>query len=312
MMKRMEENSGNKKIVISADSAVDLKPEWIDRYGIRVIYHRLHTDRGVFEDDLELDSDELCAYLREEKNQAKSEVPDAARFEAFFSKLLETTEDVLHISISDQSSPVFKEAQQAAKSFAHVRVFDTGNMAGGAGLFALYAAHLAGQGHGIDEIEAALFRFKGQIRSTYVLKGTEYLQRGGRMSPFLSRLLTAFLLHPVIIMKNDRMNFRFAWSADYRKIYIRRILRKNEHIDPSLLVIPHASLSEEELTWVQKEVERYMKFERVVCLPTSSAITVNVGEGTFGLVYRVTNHDKGSFNMFDFLPLQESDKEQDV
>ena len=311
-MKRMEELSRKRKIVISADSAADLKPEWIERYGIAVIYHRLHTERGVFADDIELDCDELCAYLRDEKNNAKSEVPDAARFEVFFSDLLTTTEEVLHISISDQASPVFKEAQRAAQNMAHVHVFDSGNMAGGAGVFALYAAHLVEQGHSVGEIEAELIRLKRQVRSTYVLKGTEYLQRGGRMSPFLSRLLTAFLLHPVIIMKNDRMNFRFAWSSGYRKIYIRRMLRKPEHIDRSLLVIPHASLSEEELEWVQKEVERYVRFDRVVCLPTSSAITVNVGEGTFGLVFCMTDHNREESHLFEFLPLTEEDREQDV
>ena len=296
------QESQKKRILITADSAADLPPEWIHAYDIRVIYHKLHTCEGVFEDATEIDSDELCSYLQDDIKSAKSEVPSAAEFERFFAEQLENAERILHISISHQASPSYGEAKEAEKAFDNVQVFNSGNMAGGAGVFALYAAHLAEQGRSIEEITDTLMRFKQEIHSTYVLSGTTYLQRGGRMSPLLSRLLTAFLLHPIIIMKNDRMNFRFAWSTHYREGYIRRMLKNVKRFDPSLLIIPHAACFEEELQWVREEVERYLRFDRVICLPTSSAVTVNVGAGTFGLVFRVPPPGRENTRLFDFLP----------
>ena len=305
-MKHAQE-ARKKRILITADSAADLTPEWIRAYDIRVIRHRLHTDAGVFEDATEIDSDELCCYMQDGAKTARSQVPDAAAFERFFAEQLEDAESIFHISISHQASPVYGEAKGAEGAFENVRVFNSGNMAGGAGVFALYAARLAEQGRSMEEIADTLMNFKRELRSVYVLSSSDYLRRGGRMTPLLSKLLTAFLLHPVIIMKNDRMNFRFVWSSRYRKNFIRRALKNVARIDPSLLIVPHSACFEEELRWIREEVERYFHFERVICLPTSSAVTVNVGPGTFGLVFRVIPPGEKKTRLFNFLPGQKEE-----
>ena len=171
----------------------------------------------------------------------------------------------------------------------------------------LLAAQLAAKGHSLEEIQASLTGLKREISSTYVLHGTEYLQRGGRMSAFLSSMLTAFLLHPVIVMKNDRINYRVAWSSRFRESFIRRTLKNKKTIDPSLLVISYAGLTEEELAWLRREVERYVHFDRVYVMLSACAVTANVGPGTFGLVFRRFGKEKTARCMFDFLPLREED-----
>ena len=299
------ENGQHKTIRITADSACDLLPEWESAYGIGVIRHTIHTQEGVFEDGSEIDSDGLCEYLRNSERNAGSAHPGREAFERFFEEQLKSADEILHVSVAKQTSRSYGMAAKAKERFPEVRLFDTGDMAGGAGLFVMYAAHLARQGNDAEAVTEALIRFKEEIRSTYALRVTSYLQRGGRMSPFLSGLLTAFLLHPLIVMKHDRMNFRFTWSAHYREDYIRRTLKRAKHIDPSLLIISHAALPEEELAWIRKEVLRYRQFDRVICVPASAAVTANLGEGTFGLVFRETAPDKAMSRLFDFLPLGE-------
>ena len=300
-----EDNYVEKPIRVTADSACDVLPEWTAAYGIGFIHHVVHTNRGMFEDGGEIDADELCHYLRTPENTAKSEAPDEEAFVMFFSQQLREADEILHLTISSRTSSAYEAAKKAGNRFGRVQVFDTGDLAGGAGLFVLYAAFLAKRHHTIGEITDALARLKTEIRSGYVLRGTEYLQKAGMMSPFLGGMLTAFLLHPVLLMKNDRMRFRFSWSARYRELHIRRMLARAGSVDRSLLVIPHASLPEEELLWVQREVARYVQFDRVICLPMSAAVTANVGEGTFGLVFRSVPSEKRLGRLFDFLPLQE-------
>ena len=300
---------GRKKnsILISADSSCDIAAEWRKRYDIRVIHHQLQTDEGVFEDRQEIDSDELSTYLEDDTKSAKSLTPDAKTFEAYFTEQLQDGDSLLHITISHQASPSYAAAKEAEQSFSNVCVYDSGDMSGGAGVFVLLAAQLAEKGHSLEEILAALTNFKQETCSTYVLRGTEYLRRGGRMSSFLSAMLTAFLLHPVIVMKNDRINYRVSWSARYRENFIRRTLKNRKEIDTSLLVISYAGLTEEELAWLREEVERYVHFDRVYVLLSACAVTANVGPGTFGLVFRrPPGGAKG--RLFDFLPLRE-DKE---
>lgn len=292
-----------RRVLITIDSAVDMPVEWIGWWSIPVIYHRIETAHGLFRDGTEIDSDELMRYMLDESAKAKSVVPDAREFEQFFASHLGEAQHIIHISIADQASPVYRSAKEAERSFDSVTVIDSGNMAGGAGLFAMYAVHLAGSDLSAGEVTERILDMKERIASSFVLEGTGFLLRGGRMKPVTSRLLNAFLLHPVIVMSNDRMNFYFVWSDRYRKSYIRKVFSVYKHIDTSLLMISYAGLSEEELNWVRSEVEHYAHFDRVVCVPTSSAVAVNVGHGTFGLIFHVLKDatDKDD-RLFDFLP----------
>ena len=293
------------RILITADSSCDIADQWFRQYDIRIIHHLLQTNEGVFEDREEIDSDEFSAYLADGTKRAKSLTPDAGIFEAFFAKQLKDADMILHITISHQASPSYAAAKQAEGSFSNVCVYDSGDMSGGAGVFVLLAAHLVTKGLSLEEITETLTRFKQETCSTYVLHGTEYLREGGRMSSFLSAMLTGFLLHPVIVMKNDRINYRFAWSSRFRQNFIRRTLKNKKRIDTSLLVISYAGLTEDELMWIQEEVRRYVRFDRVYVLQSACAVTVNVGPGTFGLVFREPEAGNATQRLFDFLPKQE-------
>ena len=144
---------------------------------------------------------------------------------------------------------------------------------------------------------------KTQIVARFILENTAFLLRGGRMTPLLSRWMDAFFFRPTINMKNDRMMFSVSFSARYRRNFIHRVLRGKRRIDTSLLLITHAGLSEKELRWVREETERVLHFDRVVTLPTSGAVAVNVGPGTFGLMFHTLSDDRETGGrLFDFLP----------
>ena len=292
-----------KHIAVTIDSAVDLPEIWIRRYGIDVICHILHTDSGTFYDNREIDSDELIYYMRDEGHLAKSEVPDASAFKAFFAGVLEKADNIVHLSIAEDASPAYPFAKEASRHFDQVHVFDTGSMSGGAGLTALYAAHLARTDIEPQELLARLEQVKRHIVARFALENTAFLLRGGRMTPLLSRWMDAFLMHPTINMKNDKMKFSFAYSAQYRRHLIHRALRGKRRIDTSLLMITHAGLTMKELGEIQEEVERIVHFDRVAVMRTSSAIAVNVGPGTFGLMFHTLSDDRDTGDrLFDFLP----------
>ena len=295
--------TGKRRILVTADSAADLPEEWVRRYDIRLIPHVLHTDTGSFFDNREIDGDELMYYMRDEGHAAKSEVPDTETFRRFFTACLTEAEEVVHLSIAADSSPVYGYAAEAQREMEHVHVLDTGSMSGGAGLSVLYAAHLAQKDTGVEEMLSRLQRVKKRITARFILENTAFLLRGGRMKPFLSRWMDAFLVHPTINMKDDKMKFSVALSAQYRRNHIHRVLRGKRRIDTSLLFITHAGLSEPELRWVREETERLVHFDRVVTMATSSAVAVNVGPGTFGLMFHTLSDDRETGGrLFDFLP----------
>ena len=291
-----------KRVVVTADSAADLPDKRIRQYDIRVIRHVIHTEKGSFLDGAEMNGDELMFYMRDDAHEARSEVPGRRQFESFFAEQLQEAEDIIHISIANDSSPVWPEAEAAAKYFDHVHVVDSGSMSGGAGLLALYAAHLAQTDLPVEDMLKRILKVKTQITAKFVLDTTAYLRRGGRMTPLLSRWIDAFLMHPLINMKDDRMKFFIIWGATYRRRFIRLVFAGRRHIDRSLLMITYAGVPEEVLQDVQERVRRYVKFDRVVLMPCSSAIAVNVGPGTFGFMFHNLNDDaETGGRLFDFL-----------
>ncbi|MBR5969287.1 MAG: DegV family EDD domain-containing protein [Lachnospiraceae bacterium] len=291
-------------LTVSGDSACDLPKAWIERLGIAVIPHTLHTDSGSFTDGEEINGDELMFYMRNEQHGAKSEVPDAVAFTSFFTKELERTKEVLHVSIADASSPVYNEAVKAASKLPGVYVADSGSMSGGAGMVLLYAAQTAVREKvSAEELLRRVLRFKKQMVARFILEGTDFLVRGGRMRPVLSRWMEAFLIRPTINMKNDRMKFSVSVGQEHRVRFIRKVLSKRGNIDTSLLFITHAGLTDDELEQVREETEKYVRFDRVVTMPTSSAVAINVGPGTFGLMFHLLGNDKETGGrVFETLP----------
>ena len=59
-------------------------------------------------------------------------------------------------------------------------------------------------------------------------------------------------------------------------------------------------LTEQEQRHIREEAERYARFDRIVFLLSSSAITANTGPGTFGLIFRIKNAREEA-GLFDFL-----------
>ena len=294
-----------KQIRVTCDSAADLPLPWRREWEIAVIAHTVHTENGAFTDGEEIVCDELMHYIRDGAHTAKSEVPDAAAFERFFAEQLKTADEVIHISVAQASSPVYANAEQAARYFDRVRVIDSGSMSGGAGMLALYAAHLAKKTElSAEEIEARALKVKTHLTARFALEGTDYLVRGHRMRPLLGRWLDAFLLRPVIHMKNDKMRFFVAFGRNHRRRFIRRtLLYGRRNIDPSLLLITYAGMTVPELKAVMEEAERIMHFDRVICMPASSAIGINTGSGTFGLMFHTMTGDRETGGrLFDFLP----------
>ena len=293
--------SGRKRnVVITMDSGGDLPKDLTDRMGIGVINFILHTRHGAFRDNLEIDSEELMRYLSDPANEARSEVPDIAHYETFFGLQLARAQHVIHFTISSDMSKSYSHAIWAAKSFDNVTVVNSVTVSSVTGLMVLYAAHLAGTDLPVSAILQQVEELKNRVHTSFVMDSAEYLLRGGRVSSRLNSLLDAFLLHPVIEFRDMKMKPHVALFSAYRKQYIRKMMRKYRHPDLSLLFIAYVSLSERELSEIRALVERYAKFDRVIYVKASSAIAVNCGPGTLGLMFCETTGSAARH--FDFLP----------
>lgn len=275
-------------IMISTDSACDLPEYLVEKHRIAVIPYRVVTENGEFLDGLETETDGVLTYMGENGKYAYSEAPKASEYEEFFAEQLTKAQYIIHITLAKNVSKAYEDALEASKTFDNVLVVDSGHLSSGVGLMVLRAAQYAAQGMGPDTIIKELERMKAQVRTSFILTSTEYLARAGRISSKINTLCQAFMIHPVIVLKNSSMkvgSLRIGTRKDAWKRYVASVLSTARGIDNRLLFITYAGLTDEELKEIKEQVTKKISFEKIICQKASPAISVNCGPGCFGLLF---------------------------
>lgn len=276
-------------LLITTDSVCDLPGDLIANRKIPVLSYKVDTEKGVFSDGLEAESDAILRYLANEQARARSEAPDVSEYEAFFAGHLSHAQHILHIAMARNSSRGFENANEAALAFYNVKVFESGHLSSGMGMIALAAKELSEAGQlDTDTIIRELEKKKEKIQTSFIVDDTEYLYRGGRLSERIHKLCNAFMLHPVIKMKKSSMQVGGVIIGSRKKArsaYIRKALKRTCEIETSVLFITYAGMDRKEVEEIRQEVLSIIKFEKIYLQKASSAISINCGPGSFGLIF---------------------------
>lgn len=282
--------SGAKKkaISITTDCVCDLPKEWLEKFDIKSMYYYVYTDAGRFCDIKEIDSDNLLRYISVEGNTAHSSHASVVEYEKFFGDALEEAEEVIHISMASNSSQGYATALSAAKGFGNVTVIDSGHLSSGMGIMVMYAAQMVQDGKHVDEICDKMASLKDLISTSFIVPSPETLYRNQKIGKGVRNICEALELHPVLCLRQSKIICGFMEMGRTQKAYqkyIRHEMLKKKKIDTSLLFITYAGCSVKMLQEIEKEVEKYVKFDRVVFQKASATISSNCGLGAFGLLY---------------------------
>lgn len=220
--------------------------------------------------------------------RAQSEAPGVADYEEFFAEQLAKAQYIIHIAMAKHVSQGYENALEASKTFDNVFVIDSGHLSSGMGLMVLRAAEYAADGMSADDIVNKTEYLKKQVKTSFIVNSTEYLARSGRISSKINTLCHAFMIHPVIVLKNSSMKVGavrigtrdYAWEK-----YIASTLNAIEKVDKKTLFITYVGLTNEELKEIEKQVMSKGAFENIIYQKASQAISANCGPGTFGLLF---------------------------
>lgn len=284
-----------RKIAITADCICDLPEEWLRKLDISLMYCYVHTKEGRFCDITEIYSDSLLDYLKIEGNYAHSSTAPPAEYEYFFADALEKAEHVIHITASTDLSGAYPYALQASKSFDNVTVFDSQHISSGYGLMVLFAAVMAENGKGAEEICDSLKELRNRICSNFLVPSTETLCRNGKVSTIVDKLCRGLNLHPVLYMSQNKLKLWKIEVGNMQRVnrnYVKQLLHHSKDIDSRLLFLTYAGCSVRQLDEIIAEVDRYIKFDQIILQKASATVSSNCGVGTYGLMFfRKTEED---------------------
>ncbi len=285
----VEHAKKKKFLLISTDSVSDLPGEMTDNARVAVMPYRVVTEGGEFIDGQETGTDGVLSYIRNGR-RAHSEAPGIAEYEAFFAEQLTKAQCVIHLTMSGKVSKGYENALEASKSFDNVEVIDTGHLSSGMGFIVLQAAAYAADGMSKEAVIEGIQQMRSHVRTSFIVDDTEYLLRAGRISPRINRICRAFMVHPVLVLKNSKMTVGAVMIGTQKtawKKYIASALQNAGRIDKRLLFITYAGLSYEELQEIENMVRKKIAFERVIYQKASPAISINCGAGAFGLLFKL-------------------------
>jgi DegV family protein with EDD domain len=290
-------------VAIACGSMNDLPLHVINELQISTIPSQVVTDKGIFADNIDLDSEELFRYMGDDLRPVETLPPKEEDYVNFFASVLRKAHHLIFITLTSSSSGEYENATKAAKAFDNVTIVNSEMLSSSMGFLAVIAAKLAKQNLPLDKILSELEIAKKHLNCSFIIKTTDVMARRNKIGPVMNVILTTLWLRPILRVRNDRMEvgkFLFGSEIKCYEKYIKYALPYRIVPDTSMIFVTYAGLEEEDLLWIEKKLLERVNFDRVIFQKASAGIASNCGAGSFGLLYMTkADHDYNLGPLFD-------------
>lgn len=272
------------KIIITADSTLDMPPDILQSHSIKVIPSYVCLGSKTFPDYPKITQHDLFRFYEKTGTVPKTAAASPWDYKEFFKQLSTDDCQIIHISKSSGISSCYNNALIAAKDFSNVHIVDSKNLSGGSGLIALMAA----QSDLSDVVERIKYinKIKDAIEGSFIIETLEYLHKGGRCSALSTFGMNALKLRPEIVVKDGRLQTGKKYRGNYGRCitsFINDRLSNLTQYEPSEIFISHSIIDTKLLNEVHEIIEQKQYFKRITIWPAGAAIACHCGPNTFGL-----------------------------
>jgi DegV family protein with EDD domain len=203
------------KVHIITDSAATITPDVAEQLGVTVVPLTIHVDSNgnseseeVYQDNAELDHEELL--LRMGSNRVYPSIigPTAEQFRRIYSQWTRYTNQIISLHSSASLSLVCREAEKAAREFmgrCDIAVMDSETISLGLDILVREAAQLADQSVSLGEI---MHQIRGIIPRIYIVLITDtmdYLEHSRLISPAQTILGTMLGIRPFLAIEEGKL-----------------------------------------------------------------------------------------------------------
>ena len=276
-------------IRITADSTCDLSPELLAQYNIETLPLYIIHDGTEYKDGVDITPDALYEKVRASGKLGSTAAVNVDDYLAFFSRLRETCETVIHFTISSEMSSCCQNARIAAEEVGGVYVIDSRNLSTGIGLQVLRACELAQKGMAAEVIVSAITAMADKVDASFVPDKLEYLKMGGRCSAAAALSATLLRLHPCIQVREGSMGVGKKYTGSHEAVlmkYLKDRLAKLEDVDLSRVFITHSGMSDPALVdKVKDAVLAIAPFEDVQVTRAGCTVSNHCGPDTLGVLF---------------------------
>ena len=273
-------------IKVVTDSTSYVRPEDIDKFGIKVVPLNVHFgEEQTYQEGVTLSNDQFYTLLAQSPELPTTSQPSPGQFLEVFSESVDTGHEVLCIVISSKLSGTYQSALDAKHALpdANVEVFDSLSAAAPLGLMVLTAAEMAADGYAMDDIIARLEQMRRDMKVYFVVDTLEYLQKGGRIGAAAAFLGTLLKVKPILIL-DDGVVKPLDKVRTKRKA-MQRLLSELESYaapdQPVQAIAMHAQAPEEARD-LEAEIRRRFNCQRTLFGEIGPVVGTHTGPGLLG------------------------------
>lgn len=278
------------KVIIVADSTVDLTPELIKKHNIVTVPLIVRFDEEIYYDNETITPDELY-----EKVKIKGELPKTAAvapqtFIDLFKPYIDQGCDILFSGIGAKMSSTIQNAIIASNEFPEGRIFvlDSGNLSTGTGLLILKMCKYRDEGKSAKEIFDLVSPLVTKVSAQFAVDTLEYLHKGGRCSGASKIFGTIFHIHPIIKLVDGGMIVykkpRGAYKAALNEL-VNEIKGDYPNVDLDHVFVTHSGMDQNLINYLYEEVSKVVGQDHVYITRAGCVISSHCGPGTIGVLY---------------------------
>ncbi len=278
-------------VKVIADSTCDLSPELVEQYGISILPLHILLGDAEYEDGVSVTPEEIYKWSDANNTTPKTSAPSVESARGLFAPLLETYEELVCFSISEQmsaSGSIMRMAAEELEAAERVVVIDSQNLSTGIGLLVVEAAIMAQEGKDAKAIEQRIKELIPLVRASFVVDTLVYLHRGGRCGGLTAMLGSALKLHPEIVVEDGKMHSAKKYRGNLSRAvmsYVRDLEEAMREAKKDRVFITHSGCEQS----IVDEVYEYLKgldlFKEILITRAGGVVSSHCGPGTLGVLF---------------------------
>ena len=274
------------KIVISAESTIDLPKELLDKYNIKTTPFTINLGDELIEDHFGV-SKEIFEFVDKSKKLPKTSAVSPDQFKTHFENLKKDYDAIVHVSLSSLISSAYNNACMVAKEMENVYVVDSKSLSTGIALLAIKGKDLIDEGKDAKEIFETLQALTPKVEASFVLERLNYLHKGGRCSALALLGANILKIKPQIILSVGRMIVGKKYMGNMTKVvdkYIDDLLDNNPNPILEHVFITHSSPMPEAEKILTEELEN-RGFKNIHNTLAGGTISSHCGPNCIGVLF---------------------------
>lgn len=274
------------KIIITAESTVDLTEEIKNKYNIKTLPFTILLGEQTYQDG-EIDTTTIFDFVKKTKQLPKTSAVNEYQYDEFFTNLLKENDAIIHFTLSSEMSSAYNNAVASASKLKNVFVIDSRSLSTGIALLAIRACKMAEEGFTPEQIVSACEKLTEKVQTSFVINSLDFLYKGGRCNALQRFGANLLKLKPCIVVKDGKMgvhkNYRGKWT-ECLKLYYNDLMQTYKNIDKDQVFITYTTATPEIIDYL-KECLTLDGFKNIYITTAGGTITSHCGENTLGVLF---------------------------